>query len=139
METFKIIDPKHPSEEGIVDIDISTWLENDTIKSVTYTAKNRRGSDVTSSIINSGLSSFSGHHIRPYIQGGVDKESYKVLALVECNEIGDVGAFVVEFSVRYHVRSSSSSSRSSSSTSESQVNLRNGSACNQLKLMRGDL
>jgi hypothetical protein len=100
MEEFKIILPKHPSEEGYVDIDISKWLGTDTIKSVTYTAKTLKGEDSTSVVLDNTLGTYIGHHLRPYIKSGANKVSYKLLALVECNEVDDVGAFSVEFAVK---------------------------------------
>jgi hypothetical protein len=100
METFKIVQPINPQEEGFVDIDIAVWLGTDTIKSVTYSAQTASGADATSQVLDSGLSTYCGVHIKPYIKGGTDKTSYKVLALVECNEVSDVGAFVVLFDTK---------------------------------------
>jgi len=99
MEVFKIVNPVHPSEEGFVEIDISVWLNGDTIKDVTYTAKNARtNADATATVLDLGLSTFSGVYLRPYLLGGsVNKVSYKIIAMVECNEVSDIGAFVVEF------------------------------------------
>ena len=100
MEVFKIIQPLHTSEEGFCDIDISIWLAADTIKSVTYSATTSKGVDATSTVLDLGLSTYSGHHLRPYIKGGANKMSYKVLALVECAEVSDIGAFVIEFDTK---------------------------------------
>lgn len=101
MESFKIIQPVHPSEEGFVEIDISVWLGTDTIKSVAYTATDAKtGEDATSAVLDTGLCTFSGKIIKPYIKGGTNKKSYKVLSLVTCNEVTDVGAFVVEFDTK---------------------------------------
>jgi hypothetical protein len=87
MEEFKIILPKHPSEEGYVDIDISKWLGTDTIKTVTYTAKTLKGVDASSDVLDGAMCSYLGHHLKPYIKGGASKTSYKLLALVEITEI----------------------------------------------------
>ena len=100
METFKIIQPIHPDEEGQVEIDISVWLGSDTIKSVTFSAKNAAGTDATADVLDVGLSGFAGNLIKPYIKGGQDKTSYKVKAVVECNEVSDIGVFMLEFSCR---------------------------------------
>lgn len=102
METFKIVNPIHPSEEGFCDIDISVWLESDTINDVVYSATTNRGADATSDVLDLGLSTYYGHHIRPYIKGGINKTSYKVLALVSISPVGEVGAFVIEFDTKQH-------------------------------------
>jgi len=100
METFRINQPVHPDEEGVCEIDISVWLGSDTIKSVAYTAKTNKGIDATSIVLDANKSTYSGHTLKPYIMGGIDRTSYKVLALVKCNEVTDTGAFLIEFDTK---------------------------------------
>jgi hypothetical protein len=101
MEVFKVIDPKDPSEGWYCDVDIAKWLDGDTIAAVAYTAKNvKTGADVTSALLSPTLSTFTGTHLRPYIQGGANATRYRVRALVTINESADIGVFVIEVDVK---------------------------------------
>jgi hypothetical protein len=85
-----------PTDQFEVTIDISTWLDGDTIDSVAFTAIDSDGDSATSTVINSSLSTYSDYLINAYIIGGAAGNSY----IVKCNVItanGDKKAFYIKW------------------------------------------
>ena len=99
MEQFCFERPKATFDEGYVEIDISDWLETETIDDVTFSAKDSAGADATSVVLDVGQCTFVGSNVYPFIRGGVDLERYYVLCQVETIE-GSQQEFRVVFNVR---------------------------------------
>ena len=58
-----------PADQFEVTIDVSSWLDSDTIDSVTYSATDEDGVDATESVLNQTLSTYSDTVISAYIIG----------------------------------------------------------------------
>ena len=91
---------KPPYDEWYVSVDLSTWLGNDTISSVAYTAKKDSDeSDATADVIDAGSSTNTNTVLQPYIKGGEDGENYTVICKVTTAN-SDHGEFYIKFSCR---------------------------------------
>jgi hypothetical protein len=99
MEAFNFERPKAVFDAAFVEIDITDWLETETIDTVTFSAVDSDGVDATATVIDDGLSGFNGALVLPYIKGGVDGERYNVLCQVETVE-GNYQEFRLIFTVR---------------------------------------
>lgn len=99
MEQFTFERPKAIYDEAFVEIDISEWLESETIEDVTFTAVDELGNDATSVVLDLGQSTFNGVYVYPFIKGGVDTTRYYVLCQVDTAE-GSQQEFRVTFKVK---------------------------------------
>jgi hypothetical protein len=83
IRSFNLSSSKPPFAQWYVNIDISKWLDEEVIDSVSYSAKRMdTGVDVTSDIIDSQKSGWNESILRVWIKGGTDKITYKVIASV---------------------------------------------------------
>jgi hypothetical protein len=71
-----------PTDQFQVTIDITTWLDGDTIDSVTFTATDEDGEDATDDVLVTGSCSYTDTQIRAYIKGGTDGTVYTVKCAV---------------------------------------------------------
>ena len=99
MEAFSFERPKAIYDAATVELDISEWLEEETIQDVTYSAVDSAGDPATAEVLDLGLSSYLGDFLLPYIKGGVDGEKYTVLCQVNTVE-GNYQEFRIVFTVR---------------------------------------
>ena len=86
----------HPADEFGVDIDISTWLDTDTISSVVYTAVDDDGDDATSTVLITGQCSETSTIMTVYIKGGTHDNWY-ILKMVVSTTAGDEKTFYLKF------------------------------------------
>lgn len=99
MEAFNFERPKANYDEAFTEINISEWLENETIQDVTFSAVDSADVDATSEVLDLGLSAYAGTYVYPFIKGGVDGEKYTVLCQVDTIE-GSQQEFRVIFTIR---------------------------------------
>jgi len=85
-----------PSDEFMVTIDISDWLDTDTISSVVYSAVDGNGNDVAATVLDAAKHTNTNTVIKPYIKGGADDTKYTVKCLVT-TDAGDKKAFYVQW------------------------------------------
>jgi len=82
-ESFSVTEPKTTWEKYYIDIDISTWLDEETISDVTFKAYDEDGVDVSTTILDSNKCTYSGSIVRIYVQNGTDGEGYYVICKVQ--------------------------------------------------------
>lgn len=73
---------KAPETAYAVAIDIASWLGTETISTVTYSAFDEDGVDVTSILLDSNKHTFSGSVIKPWVRAGTAGKVYLILAVV---------------------------------------------------------
>lgn len=100
--TFEIPDYKPSYAKWYVKLDVSAWLGDETISSVTVTAKNKTTgvdeSTGTTSIIDTSKTTISGSVVKPFIQNGTSGEQYKMTVKLLTTE-GSADEFYVEWKV----------------------------------------
>jgi len=99
MEQFTFERPKAIFDEAYVEIDITEWLEDETIQTVDFSAVDELGADATSVVLDVGQSTFNGVYLYPFVVGGVDATRYYVLCQVTTVE-GSQQEFRVTFKVK---------------------------------------
>ena len=99
MEQFTFDRPKAIFDAAFVEVDIAEWLEAETIQDVVYSAVDSSGGDATSVVINLGRSTYQDSRLLPFIQGGVDGETYTALCQVTTIE-GNFQEFRIKFRIR---------------------------------------
>jgi hypothetical protein len=75
-------DKIHPADKFGVDMDISTWLDADTIASAVYTAVDEDGEDATSMVLETGICSETNTVLTVYLNGGTHDVWYMVKIVV---------------------------------------------------------
>jgi endonuclease V-like protein UPF0215 family len=97
IETTGIIDYSlAPTDQFQVTIDLTTWLDGDTIDTVTYTAEDEDGNDATDTVIDAVLSTNTDTQARAYIKGGVDGTVYTVTCKAVTTN-GDIKSFYIKW------------------------------------------
>lgn len=91
-----IPDYVHPDDEFAVDIDISTWLDSDTISSVAYSAVDEDGDTATTTVLDAAQHSATTTVISPYIKGGTHDVWY-IVKMVVSTAGGDEKTFYLKF------------------------------------------
>jgi hypothetical protein len=85
-----------PTDQFQSTIDISTWLDGDTIADITFTAVDDNGDDATETALDADLCTFTDTIIKPYVLGGTDGVVYTIkCAVVTAN--GDKKSFYVKW------------------------------------------
>jgi hypothetical protein len=97
-EILKILTEKTPKEAGYASIDISSWLLTETITNVDFTAFNKKSKSSSPEVLDSVKSTFTGVYLKPYLKGGLDKNSYIIRMVVTTNQ-QSIGEFILEFNV----------------------------------------
>ena len=91
-----IPDYVHPDDEFAVSIDISTWLDSDTISSVAYSAVDEDGDTATTTVLDAAQHTNTTTVIVPYIKGGTHDVKYMVKMIVSTAG-GDEKTFYQKF------------------------------------------
>ncbi len=99
MEQFVFDRAKANYDAAYVEIDITEWLESETIQAVTYSAVDSSGADATAEVLDLLRSNYSGTLLLPYVKGGINLEQYTVLCRVDTLE-GNHQEFRLKFNVR---------------------------------------
>ena len=86
----------HPDDEFGVDIDISTWLDADTISSVAYSAVDDDGDDASTTVVDVAQCSETTDTITLYIKGGSHDEWY-IIKMIVSTAGGDEKTFYLKF------------------------------------------
>jgi len=95
VATIEVFKP--PYDEWFVTIDLSTWLDDDTISAVAYTAvKDSDDSDATAAVLDAGENTNTTTLLKPYIKGGAAGENYTVVCRVDTAN-GDHGEWYIKF------------------------------------------
>lgn len=97
---FTLPDFKPSYDEYFISIDLTDWLGDEQVSSVTFTAtKKSDDSDATSDVLDTGVCTNTTVLVKPWIKGGEDGESYQVKMQVSADG-GSKGEFYLEFSVK---------------------------------------
>jgi hypothetical protein len=95
--------PLSPEAQFQITIDISDWLDTDTISTVAYTAVDGQGGDASTDVLDSGKHTNTTTVIKPYIDctkgPAVSGMSYTVKMKV-VTTAGDQEAWYLKFKVR---------------------------------------
>lgn len=87
----------NPDDQFRISMDISTWLGDDTIESVEYSAVDDAGTDVTATVLDADQHSFTTTVLQPYVLGGgVDDAIVKIKMKVTTTG-GDLKAFYINY------------------------------------------
>jgi len=75
---FEVPDKKPAFAAWFAEIDISEFLESDTISAVTWTAAKEDGTDATSDVITEGTCDYDNDDglLKPWIKAGTSGETY---------------------------------------------------------------
>jgi len=98
-ELFKIQNTKTSWEAGHASIDISVWLRTETIYSVTFSARNLKTNASDTTVLDGNKNTFDGVFLKPYIQNGINGQSYRVRMYVITDQ-DSKGDFFLDFNVR---------------------------------------
>ena len=97
IDNVAVIEDKiAPDDAFAVDIDISEWLDSDTISSVAYTAVDGKGNSETANAIDVNKCTNTQTVIKPYLTGNTNGERYIVKCVVTTTG-GDKKTFYVIF------------------------------------------
>lgn len=95
--TFVIKQPKPPWDAFFVEVDVSSWLDTDTISSVTFSATDSDGNDATNDVLDPAKNTNTTTTIKPYITGGDSGKTYSVV-MKATSDAGDRLSCQVVFS-----------------------------------------
>lgn len=100
LRDFELPDSKPVFSKGPVEIDISTWLGDDTIASVGWAAATEAGVDATSDVLTVGSCSYDNDLglIKPYIKAGTSGETY-ICTMQVTTTGGDQEVFTLRWTV----------------------------------------
>jgi len=82
-ETFTVNEPKTTWEKYYIDLDISAWLDDETISALTFEAEDEDGNDVKTTFLDQTKCTHSGSTVRIYVQGGTSGKGYFVTCKVQ--------------------------------------------------------
>ena len=83
---FNLPESKPVFSQWFVSIDISEWLETETIQTVAFSAlREGPGEDATSVILDPAKCTYSGSVLKPFIRGGVIGATYLIEIRVTTN------------------------------------------------------
>lgn len=94
-----IPDPKPPDDAFFAEFDVSSWLGEDTISTVAFSAKDTAGTVVTSTVLDATKNTNTTTIIKPYIKAGTSGTDY-IIAMKVTTAEGDIGTFYIKFSCR---------------------------------------
>jgi len=81
--------------------DLSAWLSTDTIASVTYSAFDELGTDVTATVLDALKHTNTNTVVKPWIKGGgTNNKQYTVQMDVTTNSTGEVMTFYIVYNVK---------------------------------------
>jgi len=100
LRDFEYPDSKPVFTAGLVEIDISTWLGDDTISSVGWTAATEAGDDATATVLTVGSCDYDNDLglIKPYIKAGTSGETY-ICTMQVTTTGGDQEVFTLRWTV----------------------------------------
>ena len=97
--TFQIPEYKPSYAKWFVKLDVSAWLEDETIDEVTLSAKKLSdGSDVSTTVLDTTKTVVLGSEIKPFIQNGTSGEEYRLTVKVDTEE-GSSDEFYIDWKV----------------------------------------
>jgi hypothetical protein len=88
--------PKSPNAEFGVSVDLVEWLGEDTISSITLSARDEDGNIVTDDILDDTKSKYLNCVVYPYVKGGINGLIYNIDIDVDTSN-GDHGTFYLQF------------------------------------------
>jgi len=96
---FKIADYKPSYAQWFVKLDLSAWLEDETIDEVTLTAKKTSdGSDVSTTVLDTSKTVLLGAIVKPFIKAGDSGQEYRLTVQVDTVE-GSSDEFYIDWKV----------------------------------------
>lgn len=98
-ERFVLPEIKSSWEQYFVEVDATAWLGEETISSVSFSAKAASGEDVTASLLDAAKNTYTATAVRPYLRGGTSGQRYYVLLRAETTG-GNFREFVIELYVQ---------------------------------------
>lgn len=75
---FTIADKKPVFAQWFVEIDLTPFLNGETITAIVFSATDSAGADATDTILDSTKNTYTTTMVKPFIRGGVPGEKYKV-------------------------------------------------------------
>jgi hypothetical protein len=91
----------NPQDQFRITMDISTWLDGDTIDSVAYSAVDDDGIDVSATVLDADQHSHTDTVLRPYVIGGADDAIVKIKMKVTTAG-GDLKSFYINYICNEH-------------------------------------
>lgn len=97
---FHIPEPKPIFSKFFARLDVSKWLESESIQQVNFSAKDvEDDSDASTTILDQAKCTYSSPYLKPYIQAGTEGARYRVKIQVQTVELS-FEEFYIDFRVK---------------------------------------
>lgn len=95
-----ILHPLSPGDEVQPQFDISTWLDTDAISSVTFSATDEAGSDVSATALDAGKNAYTTSVLKPWIKGAATDDKRYTVKMTVTTVNGEIMTFYIKYGVR---------------------------------------
>jgi hypothetical protein len=85
--------------QWFVQLDITTWVSNETLSNVNFSCKNKEtGDDVTNTVLDPVKCTYTGNILKPFIRAGENLMEYRTTIEVETAE-GSKESFYIDHDI----------------------------------------